>query len=69
MIQIIDNEGKVHNCVEVEKIKEKIEEYENEIEIEKSYLEQGITCEEEYEARIKVFKGYIFILNKLLEEE
>lgn len=69
MIQIIDNEGKVHNCVEVEKIKEKIEEYENEIEIEKSYLEQELICEEDYEAKVKVFKGYIFMLNKLLEEE
>lgn len=50
------------------KIREKIEDYQNEIECEKSYLEQGIICEEEYKDRVKVYNSYIFILNKLLEE-
>lgn len=52
-----------------DKIREKIENYQNEIECENSYLEQGIICEEEYKDRVKVYNSYIFILNKLLEEE
>ena len=57
------------NFIPKDKIREKIEEYRNEIECEKSYLEQGIICEEEYKDRVKVYNSYIFILNKLLEEE
>ena len=52
-----------------ENLREKIEYYQNEIGCEKSYLEQGIICEEEYKDRVKVYNSYIFILNKLLEEE
>ena len=57
------------NFIPKDKIREKIEDYKNEIECEKSYLEQGIICEEEYKDRVKVYNSYIFILNKLLEEE
>ena len=57
------------NYIPKDKIEEKIEDYQNEIECEKSYLEQGIICEEEYKDRVKVYNSYIFILNKLLEEE
>lgn len=53
--------------IKVEIIENYIEEYENEIECEKSYLEQGIICEEEYNDRVKLYKSYIFILKKLLE--
>lgn len=61
-------EGK-EEYIPKDKIREKIETYQNEIECEKSYLEQGIICEEEYKDRTKVYNSYIFILNKLLEEE
>lgn len=57
------------NYIPKDKIREKIENYQNEIECENSYLEQGIICEEEYKDRVKVYNSYIFILNKLLEEE
>ena len=57
------------NYIPKDKIREKIEDYKNEIECENSYLEQGIICEEEYKDRVKVYNSYIFILNKLLEEE
>lgn len=54
--------------IKVEIIENYIEEYEHLIECEESYFEQGVICEEEYNDRVKMYKSYIFILKKLLED-